>query len=206
MKKAKFFELRCNRCGETQYILITQDLEIIKVRNGLEVFLPSSNTTFTLEQGLRCASNETPTPTDSSTVPWAPWFALDDACAMAVYGVRLPKEALEKGLTSELYSNLYLYKLVHLLEQWDGEPIPVLLDRYFTAPYLGAGEPQQVLLDMWQNLDEIRKPVGDVMKLIESGKPISLLETSKARELDRVLSSLKLDYFLECLSKIAQGT
>jgi hypothetical protein len=121
---------------------------------------------------------------------------------MAVYGVRLPKDAFQKGFTSELYSNQYIQKVIHLLEQWEGEPLPVLFDRFFTAPYLGAGEPQQVLLDMWQHLEELRRPVAEVARLIDSGESLFPLEDSKAMELESVLISLKLDYFLECLSQM----
>jgi hypothetical protein len=205
MKRARFFELRCNKCGQPQFVLVTQDLEIVGVHNGLEVFIPSNDSCGTFNKEPICSRNQTLNTVDThdtDALPWAPDFALNSPCAMAVYGVRLPKDAFQKGFTSELYSNQYIQKVIHLLEQWEGEPLPVLFDRFFTAPYLGAGEPQQVLLDMWQQLEELRRPVAEVARLIDSGESLFPLEDSKAMELESVLISLKLDYFLECLSQM----
>ena len=53
----------------------------------------------------------------------------------------------------------FLAKLQRLIEEESDIPIPVLLDRFFAAPNLAAGNPRQIAEAMWRELDEVKRPV-----------------------------------------------
>jgi len=72
-------------------------------------------------------------------------------------------------LGTTYYRMGYLNKIRLLLEKGTSNPLPVILDRFFTAPHLASGTPEQITLSLWKELDEIRSPSLVVERWLESG-------------------------------------
>ena len=65
---------------------------------------------------------------------------------------------VKNQINGEIYKAAYLKKIQRLIEREVQPPLAVILDQYFTAPYLASGNPRQIAQAMWETLDEIRKP------------------------------------------------
>ncbi|MFN3535345.1 MAG: hypothetical protein ACK4WB_08145, partial [Desulfatiglandales bacterium] len=156
MKKARFFRWQCSKCGEREWLMVSSEGEIIRPTEGMEIYISGPGP---LKEGLRTSpQKETVSKDEGEELEvWAPDFAFESKAKMAVLGISLPKEFPLEGLGLQEYSRLYLLKIQNFLEGWRGEPLPVIFDRIFTAPYIGAGEVSEVLIQMWQELEEIRR-------------------------------------------------
>lgn len=203
MRKVRISKWRCTKCGNEDIFLISQDGELIHLKDGMELYLPREvPPRIEQRQGLKESYSE---PSSEELEAWAPSFSLKDKALMCIFGVMAPKGLFDTLIRPEDYSMLYLSKIKGLLEKWDGEPLPVLFDKYFTAPYIGAGEPSQVLLHMWQELEEIRRPVIEMELVLKKGEGVMPLGEKERSELKQLLEGLTLETFLDYVSKFAQG-
>jgi hypothetical protein len=78
------------------------------------------------------------------------------------YGVMVNETLLRKTISGDVYHLAYLEKLQRLL------------DRFFTAPHLGVGNPRQIAEALWRELDEIKRPVILVSAWLEKQDEESL--------------------------------
>ena len=103
-------------------------------------------------------------------------------------------------------------KLEHLISEELETPIPVILDRVFSAPHLASGEPAEIAERLWEDVEEIRKPVRHVgawlekrdeeslRKMIHPLQAGALEQGSVDRDLlQKELEALSLEDFLEML-------
>jgi hypothetical protein len=194
VRLGRVFEWKCPSCGEREFLIVTEGGELIPVKEGLEVYVLHPAVPKRPQEPARKHTDP-----EEDVVPWAPPFALKERESMAIYGVMGPKEHLKEGMTRELYSTLYITKLMRLIGQWEGEPLPVLLDRLFGAPYLGAGEPEQIAVSLWQELDEVRAPVVRMAEIFETQEPQAPLADEMVPLVRGVLEGLRLDEFLTYL-------
>ncbi|MFH1952893.1 MAG: hypothetical protein ABIL06_14895 [Pseudomonadota bacterium] len=115
-------------------------------------------------------------------------------------------------MSAALYETAYKQKLMRLIEKEVYTPLSVILDRYFTAPHLAAGDPKQVADALWEELEEIRNPVQSVKEWLENIDDESLLrmihprslndlkdETVGNEQLRRELDDISLEDFLKML-------
>jgi hypothetical protein len=144
--------------------------------------------------------------------PWAPPPLLARLPLRLVFGVL--HEAASGRMIPERYSAAYLEKLRHMIEREETGPLAVLLDRFFSAPYLASGSPSRIAAGLWEELEEIRSPAALVGAWLE-GREGALL--SRALELvpsgrtapeippeteafHREISSLPLETFLSLIA------
>ncbi|MBW2609378.1 MAG: hypothetical protein JRC68_03420 [Deltaproteobacteria bacterium] len=143
---------------------------------------------------------------------WVPAPVRNDRDLRMKYGVLLREELLAGKITGEIYESLYLSKIVYLIEQRPGTPLPVLLDRFFAAPQLASGLPRQIAANLWQELDEIKQPALLACEWLEKQDEDSLARMIHPRSKDELtdqpvsdaefkkeLEELTMEGFLELL-------
>jgi hypothetical protein len=100
---------------------------------------------------------------------WIPPPVLGHKILRIRYGIWIREDQDFEKMDSRLYRMGYLNKIRLLLEKGTSNPLPVILDRFFTAPHLASGTPEQITLSLWKELDEIRSPSLVVERWLESG-------------------------------------
>lgn len=143
---------------------------------------------------------------------WIPGPAKKDKRLRLKYGVLVKGPSLTGQMSGEVYRIAYLDKLERLIEKEIHTPVAVILDRFFTAPHLAAGNPMQIAEAMWRELEEIRRPVLFVSAWLEKRDEETLsklIQPAAEKELDnqpvseaeekRELEELSLEEFLEHL-------
>ena len=128
------------------------------------------------------------------------------------YGVVIQKEFGSVPVTEQIYESAYMQKLSYLLENEVNIPIAVILDRFFVAPHLASGESGDMANNMWEELEEIRRPVEQVTQwlkepdektlqlLLQPGAIENLEEQPVSEETAlEELRALDLEDFLELL-------
>ncbi len=143
---------------------------------------------------------------------WVPEPLKGDRRMRLKYGVVISEEMAPTPLTGHIYESAYLRKLQFLVEKEIYVPIAVILDRFFVAPHLASGETRDVVANMWEELEEIRRP-ADLIKewfekpdektfqrLVHPGN-IEHLENAPVSEEEALEEqrSLTLEEFLELL-------
>jgi hypothetical protein len=144
--------------------------------------------------------------------PWVPGVLKGDQKLRAKYGVMVRENIALKGPTGDEYRSAFLRKIEKLIEKEVHIPLPIILDRFFSAPHLASGNPGQISQAMWRELEEIQKPVFFVSEWLEKQNHESLLklihpktvaelgeEPVSDNDLDAELQSLTLEEFLEML-------
>ncbi|MFH1629796.1 MAG: hypothetical protein ABIE47_13895 [Pseudomonadota bacterium] len=144
--------------------------------------------------------------------PWVPDPLRSDRFLRCKYGVLINKDMAKGEMSAALYETAYKQKLMRLIEKEVYTPLSVILDRYFTAPHLAAGDPKQVADALWEELEEIRNPVQSVREWLENMDDESLLrmihprslsdlkdETVGNEQLRRELDDISLEDFLKML-------
>ncbi|OQX64278.1 MAG: hypothetical protein B5M55_06370 [Desulfococcus sp. 4484_242] len=145
-------------------------------------------------------------------LPWVPEPLRSDPELCRRYGVFLNTGLAEGEMTPALYETAYRQKLQWLIEKEAYTPLSVLLDRFFVAPHLAAGNAEQAADAMWEELDEIRIPVTRVAAWLQDKSDAALLQmiypgTADDLKGDRLgddevkeaLEKLSLEEFLELL-------
>jgi hypothetical protein len=144
--------------------------------------------------------------------PWVPDVLKGNQKLRVKYGVMVREKIANKGLTGHEYRSAFLRKIEELIEKEIYTPLPIILDRFFSAPHLASGNPRQIALAMWRDLEEIQKPVFVVTEWLEKQNnaslskmihplPISELgeEAASDKDLEAELKSLALEQFLDLL-------
>ena len=144
------------------------------------------------------------------TIPWIPDPLRCNKLLRCKYGVlnhtHIPVENMSPGI----YEMAYRQKLQELIAREIYVPLSVIFDRYFSAPHLASGDPKQVADAMWEELDEIRKPVEnmgtwlknrDKESLAKMILPLSIHDLTETpvsdEQLKQELDQISLDDFLE---------
>lgn len=120
------------------------------------------------------------------------------------YGVMLEEASFEEEISKETYGSAYLEKLQQLIETEINTPIAVLLDRFFSSPHLSAGDSRQIVVALWEELDEIKSPValvGDWLEKRDEGALNRMIHpVSKEELVDQPISEEEQVKELEELS------
>jgi len=159
----------CPLCGHHEIGLVTKDGEFHALKQGMEVQVHAPSGIPPLFWGIPDSpGKESPPESSEHCTPWAPGPILSRRRLRMKYAVRI--EANQGAMSPETYRRAYLEKLERLIEKEIFIPIPVILDRYFTAPNLASGTPRQIAEAMWNELAEIREPARRVEEWLMTGK------------------------------------
>ena len=144
--------------------------------------------------------------------PWVPDRLRSDRTLRSKYGVLINKDMVKGEMSAALYEMAYRHKLQQLIQREVYTPLSVILDKYFVAPHLAAGDPKRVADALWEELEEIRMPVQFVTQWLENMDDESLLEMIHPlsvndlkdervsdEQLKQELDKLSLEDFLEML-------
>ena len=206
---------KCSTCGHHEIGITTEDGAFYPLRPGTLIQILKGH------PAEEHRSDEHSPPSDSyiqkgetqpEQKPWVPDPVKSERSLRLKYGVMV-KAGLEfSHINGDIFQAAYLEKLRHLIEKEIDIPITVILDQFFTAPHLASGDPGEIALAMWQELEEIRKPVLLVSTWLENPGEENLrnLLRPKSREsisnnpatdeeLERELERLSLEEFLELL-------
>ncbi|MBW2137778.1 MAG: hypothetical protein JRH06_09495 [Deltaproteobacteria bacterium] len=129
------------------------------------------------------------------------------------YAVWVEADHLRGKMGPRVYRDAYLLKLQRLIDKESDTPLPVILDRLFSAPYLSSGDSRQIAEAMWRELDEVRKPVDLMMEYLERRdeeslramiypkrpEELSSAEPMSDEQIARELEALTLEEFLSLL-------
>lgn len=148
----------------------------------------------------------------SEAIPWIPDPLRCHRLLRCKYGVLNPMHVPVESMSPGIYEIAYRQKLQKLIEQEIYTPLSVIFDRYFSAPHLASGDPKQVADAMWEELEEIRKPVESMGKWLEKRDeenlakmilPLSISEFTEDpaddEQLKQELDQISLEDFLEML-------
>jgi hypothetical protein len=143
---------------------------------------------------------------------WVPDPLRAHSTLRSKYGVLINKDMVKGDMSAALYEIAYRQKLQHLIQREVYIPLSVILDKYFVAPHLAAGDPKRVADALWEELEEIRMPVQSVTQwldnmddesLLKMIHPLSINDLKDKRasdeELKQELNELSLEDFLEML-------
>ena len=144
--------------------------------------------------------------------PWVPDVLKGNHRLRTKFGVMVRERIALKGLTADEYRSAFLKKIEKLIEKEVYTPLPIIFDRFFSAPQLASGNPRQISQAMWRELEEIQKSVFVVGEWLEKQNQESLLkmihprsaaelgeEPASDKDLEAELQSLTLEQFLEML-------
>jgi hypothetical protein len=150
--------------------------------------------------------------TEPEKVPWAPAPALKFQSLVLKYGVMIPAGLKSENIDGDVFERAYLQKLRSLIEKQTEKPLAVILDQFFAAAHLASGDPGEIALNIWNELDEIREPAERVRQWFTrpEGEGISLLTKDVSQEspfgssmndsqLSEKLENLTLEEFLSLL-------
>ena len=174
----------CPLCGHHEIGITNDDGEFYPLKTGTRIQIldnagPLTESASSPDQpiGGLIMGGEEP---ETTGIPWTPEPVLGHPVLRRLYGVFL-KDSSESP-TGSLYRTAYLEKLSHLVEKEVMVPVPVLLDRYFTAPNLASGDAPAIALNLMENLDEIREPAQRVMDWLDNPaeETLALLTAGKA--------------------------
>lgn len=202
---------QCPECGHHEVGFTTEDGIFHPLRPGTIIQTEDPSDTREIgDEGRRPVEmSRGPVPESRPRVPWVPDPLWGNSNLRVKFGVLLERA---DPVTPETYWKGYMEKLESLIAKERETPIPVILDRVFAAPHLAAGEPGEIAEKLWEDLEEIRKPVRQVSNWLERGDEESLkrmihplpakgLEHGDADRdlLKRELEALALEEFLEKL-------
>ena len=202
---------KCPLCGHHEVGLVLEDGSFHPLNPGMTIAIPSPGTNLFMEERPGGLVPEQESEQMSYRV-WVPEPVRGDKGLRVKYGVLVREQLFTGEMSGDLYEASYLAKLERLVERQRDVPLPVILDRVFTAPHLASGNPLQVCEAMWRELDEIGRPVQLVRAWLEKGDEESLsgMIYPRAREtmgrepaddetVMKELDELSLEEFLEML-------
>ena len=170
---------KCPTCGHHEVGYETSNGEFLPLRPGdsVGVFrkppapdLPTDMGRFTKDP---TEENENDL---SGFEPWVPDPLRSHSALRSKYGVLINKDVVKGEMSAALYEMAYRHKLQQLIQREVYTPISVILDKYFAAPHLAAGDPKRVADALWEELEEIRTPVQLVTQWLENPGDESLLK------------------------------
>lgn len=209
---------KCPVCGHHEVGLTTQNGDFYPLRPGVRVQIVTDPSADILtSEPSRPGNGEDPVDEAERLpplIPWVPDPVQRDPLLRRKYGVLLRQDLDADEMTGALYQAAYMEKLQRLIEKEIHTPVPVILDRFFTAPHLGSGNPRQISHAMWQELEEIRLPVHQVGEWLADPISAFKMDQRQARRtsepadppptpdtLKRELEELTLEEFLDLLQR-----
>jgi hypothetical protein len=176
----------CPLCGHNLVGFTTGDGEFHALKPGTPIRLlegPELPTADKRPKGLEPGGFQTQGQEERDSYwVWVPAPARPYRHLRLKYGVPLKEDLMAEEIPSPLYQSAYVDKLRRLIEKETYVPVPVILDRFFTAPYLASGDPKQIAEAMWQELKEIRGPALAVASWLDHGDPDALLSFATTAE------------------------
>ena len=173
---------KCPVCGHHELGLMATDgsfhplepgmlVQVLPLSPGPGVFSDVSSVGTQLHESAEDEAN---------LIPWIPEPVKGIRELRLKYGVLIPEQAPDQSIDAAAYKAAYLHKLEMLIQEEKGVPIPVLLDRFFTAPHLATGNPKDIAFAMWEELDEVRAPVENIRNWLNHGDATILRKTGDA--------------------------
>jgi hypothetical protein len=201
----------CPLCGHHEIGFVTENGEFHPLRPGtpirLEAPVPPAATYRDSEETPFQKAEE-----PSRSKVWIPEPIRGDTRLRRKYGVMIKGDLIKDGMSVALYELAYVEKIERLIEKAVDIPLPVTLDRFFSAPHLASGSPRQIAEGMVRELDEIRRPGVLVTKWLDTKDDQSLSalvaprsmgdlgrERAEDAQIKRELETLSLEEFLEML-------
>ena len=206
---------QCPTCGHHEIGYITNDGTFHPLKPGDRIQV--------LEQGhipgrpsILQNMNELPIP-EAKKEPtaydiWVPEPIKSDPALCMKYGLLIPKDLLKEEISGAFYKIAYMQKIMMLIEKENFIPLPIILDRFFSAPNLATGSPKRIAETLIQELDEIRKPILQVkdwlgkqdmesLKKMVHPKSIESLDGQAMNDdqIRQALEELTLEEFFELL-------
>ena len=204
---------RCHACGHHEVGIITEQGEFHALRPGMRIQILEGPSPVEpkLQPFMEKDRSERPFLEEKfESRPWIPEPLRRYRDLRLKYGVLLKKELQRDKMDKVLFQRAYLEKLQYLIEKEIEVPLAVILDRFFTAPHLASGEPKEIALAMWRELEEIRKPAVKIIEWLDDPGPATLKallgpgsppDPDPApvtdEELRKELEALTLEQFLE---------
>ena len=202
----------CPQCGHHEVGFVTEDGAFHPLRPGTLIQISEPPSSFEAdEKGPETLLQMDETEQIAYRI-WVPEPLRGDKLLRLKYSVMVKEHLFNCKMSGGLYELAYLEKLERLIEKVLDIPLPVILDRFFTAPYLASGNPWQIAEAMYRELDEIKRPVvlmrnwlerGDAESLEELIKPKSIRdlgqEPAEDETLKKELEKLTFEEFLEML-------
>lgn len=202
----------CPLCGHHEIGFVTQDGEFHPLRPGTPIRVyepPSAGRGVPVEPA---ASAPTETKEEGGRRLWIPEPLRADRGLRLKYSVLVKSHLSRGGMSGGLYEHAYVDKLESLVDKVFQVPLPVILDRFFSAPQLASGNSRQIAEAMYRELDEIQRPVVLMRGWLERGDDQSLRdliapksvkdlgrEPAEDAQVERELETLTLEEFLEML-------
>jgi hypothetical protein len=203
---------QCPVCGHHEIGYVTADRQFHPLKPGTEIevverahLVPALGPDKEVQQEIKVGD-------EPVYGVWLPEALRRDRALRLKYGVMVREPPQGGAMSAAEYQRAYLEKLLNLIEKEEDIPIPVSLDRFFTAPHLASGDAAEIVQAMWRELEEIKRPVRLMKAWLErqdeesfaelitprsgeelSGDPIG--DQALAKELD----TLSLEDFLETL-------
>ena len=206
----------CPTCGHHEIGMVSESGVFHPLRTGTRVLLmdemePAQIQIPSMEASATERTREEPAQTLEGRY-WIPEPIKGDRRLRLKYGVVIQREVGPVPVTEHVYESAYMQKLSYLLEKEVNVPIAAILDRFFVAPHLASGESRDIVNNMFEELEEISRPVEYVKQWIREPdeKTLQLLvqpdimenlekqPVSEEAALEE-LKTLELEEFLELL-------
>jgi hypothetical protein len=160
----------CPTCGHHEIGMVSESGVFHPLRPGTRVLImdemePAQILTPGIEAPATCGTREEPAQTLEGRY-WVPEPIKGDRRWRLKYGVVIQGEMGSGPVTEHIYESAYLQKLSYLLEKEVHVPIAAILDRFFVAPHLASGESRDIVNNMFEELEEISRPVEHVKQWI----------------------------------------
>lgn len=187
---------KCPTCGHHEVGLTSKDGSFYPLRPGtwiqiledLPSQVPGSEAIkIPLEESNQEAEAE------SEIHPWIPEPVKGDRSLRLKYGVMVKGNIDGGQMNGDIFQAAYIEKLRNLIEREIHIPVPVILDRFFAAPHLASGNPEELALAMWQELEEIRQPVKLVKAWLENPDEERLEDLIQPKSKEDVSANLASD-------------
>jgi hypothetical protein len=206
----------CPTCGHHEIGLVSEDGVFRPLKTGTRVIIMDEMDPAQIPGSRKGPPVIGEPPKKPLEIPkgrfWVPEPLKGDRRMRLKYGVSIPEQMASVPVSGPIYESAYLQKLQFLLEKEVHVPIAVIFDRFFVAPHLASGEPRDMVVRMWEELEEIRRPVERVTEWLEEPNEESLrlliqpgvmekLESApiSAEEAQEELRALDLEDFLALL-------
>lgn len=195
---------KCPTCGHHELGYETRDGRFFPLRPGDRVgVLPSVVAPqFTSEEKPPITQ-----PDEENLADLDIWVPDPLRCSKSLrckYGVLIEKDRNPGEMSASRYEMAYRHKLKRLIENEEFAPLPIILDRYFAAPNLATGDSKQIAEALWEELEEIRRPVLLVQEwlALQNDETIAkMIHPKSARDLTgEVISDEKMREELKALS------
>ena len=206
----------CPTCGHHEVGVISRNSTFHPLRPGTLVHVLEENPAEAPEtEDLDMPPDTSPKvrESESEVRPWVPEPVRGNRPLRLKYGVILSGDLPAGQMNGKLFEAAYLQKLQQLIEREASTPVAVILDQFFAGPHLASGSPRQIALNMWQELEEIRRPVELARSWLESPDEEHLTNLIAPRtkddlagsrpgdeELQKELNRLSLEEFLGLLT------